>query len=69
VYQRNRVHEYWIVDLRARVPERWRPLDVAPEILRDADAFVWSPAGSTEPLVLRLHELFDAARVREGDDV
>ena len=32
-YQRARVPEYWIVDLDARLIERWRPDDARPEIL------------------------------------
>jgi Uma2 family endonuclease len=34
-YQRMRVPEYWIVDLDARLIERWMPADERPEILRD----------------------------------
>jgi len=33
IYQRAGVGEYWIVDLDARVVERWSPLDERPEIL------------------------------------
>jgi Uma2 family endonuclease len=33
IYQRAGVGEYWIVDLDARLIERWRPDDVRPEIL------------------------------------
>ena len=33
IYQRAGVSEYWIVDLDARLIERWRPGDVRPEIL------------------------------------
>lgn len=34
-YQRARVPEYWVVDLDARLIERWRPDDARPEILTD----------------------------------
>ncbi len=40
-YQRARVSEYWIVDLDARLIERWRPDDQRPEIL--AERIVWQP--------------------------
>lgn len=33
IYQRAGVGEYWIVDLDARLVERWRPDDTRPEIL------------------------------------
>ena len=42
-YQRAGVAEYWIVDLDARVIERWRPADERPEML--ADRLRWSPGG------------------------
>src|SRR2546428_4364189 len=35
IYQREGVTEYWIVDLDARLVERWRPDDERPEILRE----------------------------------
>jgi Uma2 family endonuclease len=34
-YQRARVPEYWVVDLDARLIERWRPEDERPEILSE----------------------------------
>lgn len=57
-YQRAGVEQYWIVDLDARLIERWHPDDVSPEIL--ADTLAWLPTGATEPLTLNLHELFAA---------
>lgn len=50
--------EYWIVDLDARVVERWRAQDERPEII--ADRLVWEVAGA-EPFVLDLGPFFDAA--------
>ena len=40
-YQRIGVAEYWIVDLEARLIERWRPNDDRPEIL--TASLVWEP--------------------------
>ena len=60
-YLANGVIDYWIVDLDARIVERWRPAQETPEILRDA--IEWSPAGR-EPLRIDLPALFD--RVESG---
>jgi len=54
-YQRYGV-EYWIVDLDARLVERWdvgadRPLIVT-------EAVTWQPPGAREPIVISVHELF-----------
>lgn len=57
-FQRAGVEQYWIVDLDARLIERWRPDDVSPEIL--ADELTWHPSGADEPLELNLHDLFAA---------
>lgn len=54
-YQRN-VPEYWIVDLDARLIERWRPADVRPEIL--THSLEWLPPGATEPLHIDLASYF-----------
>lgn len=56
LFQRVSVPEYWIVDVEARLVERWRPGDERPEIL--SDALVWHPAGAGEPLVIDLPNLF-----------
>lgn len=39
IYQEVGVTEYWIVDLDARLVERWKPPDRRPEIVDDALAF------------------------------
>jgi len=39
-YQRARIDEYWIVDLDARLIERWRPDDDRPEVT--SDRLVWT---------------------------
>jgi len=49
------VPDYWIVDLDARVVERWTPNRETPEIHRDR--IVWSPGGGS-PLVVDLPALF-----------
>jgi Uma2 family endonuclease len=56
LYQRERVPEYWIVDLDARIVERWRPTDARPEIL--VEALTWLPSGASEPFVMKLAEYF-----------
>ena len=56
-YLANGVEEYWIVDLEARVFERWIPTSETPEILRDRIS--WSPT-SHEPMTIELPEWFSA---------
>ena len=55
-YQRAGVPEYWVVDLDARLVERWRPTDSRPEIL--TDRLAWEPTGAAEPLDLDLTNYF-----------
>ena len=55
LYQRH-ADEYWIVDLDARLIERWRPGDVRPEVLDETLA--WQPAGAAEPLVIDIQAYF-----------
>ena len=55
LYQRN-VPEYWIVDLDARLVERWRTGDDRPEII-DA-ALEWRPEGASSPFVLDVARFF-----------
>ena len=54
-YQRYGV-EYWIVDLEARLLERWMPDSDRPEIL--TDAISWMPTGATSALRLDLAPMF-----------
>jgi Uma2 family endonuclease len=56
LYQRERVPEYWIVDLDARLIERWRPEDERPEIL--AEQLDWQPDPSHPPVVIDLPAFF-----------
>jgi len=55
-YQRAGVHEYWIVDLDARLIERWTPSRARPDILRET--LRWAPAGATAPLEIALPSFF-----------
>jgi Uma2 family endonuclease len=56
IYQSQGVPEYWIVDLDARVVERWRPGDERPEIL--ADTVAWAPRADATPLEIDLPRYF-----------
>ena len=55
-FQRAKVPEYWIVDLDARLVERWRPGDRRPEVLEER--LEWRPESSLAPLVLDLPAFF-----------
>ena len=55
LYQRAGV-EYWIVDLEARLVERWRPGDERPEIL--TEQVEWLPEPGIVPLMIDLAAFF-----------
>jgi Uma2 family endonuclease len=55
-YQRAGVAEYWLVDLDARVVERWRPGDTRPEILDQV--LDWQPDPSVPALEVDLAGYF-----------
>ena len=55
LYQRH-VSEYWVIDLNARLVERWMPNDDRPEHI--VDTLVWHPQGASEPFVLELPGYF-----------
>ena len=55
LYQRAGVGEYWIVDLDARLIERWRPQDTRPEIL--SERVTWK-VGEVPTLELDVGALF-----------
>jgi Uma2 family endonuclease len=57
-YQRAGVQEYWIVDLDARLIERWTPVSEHPEVLNAV--LVWSPHGASESLEIDLVRFFAA---------
>jgi Uma2 family endonuclease len=61
-YQRMGVAEYWIVDVDARMVERWRPGDERPEVI--AEDLSWAPAAGGVPLVIDLPVLFVEALER-----
>jgi Uma2 family endonuclease len=54
-YLENGVEEYWIVDLDARVFERWRPAQETPELLHDR--LEWAPRGH-DPLEIDIPAFF-----------
>jgi Uma2 family endonuclease len=56
VYQDERVPEYWIIDLDARIVERWRPDDARPEIL--GEKLHWNALPEIAPLELDLPAYF-----------
>jgi Uma2 family endonuclease len=56
-YQRH-VPEYWIVDLDARLFERWRPHEDRPEIL--TEILEWHPPGAEQALRIDLGKFFEA---------
>ena len=56
LYQSESVSEYWIVDVDARLFERWRPSDDRPEIL--SETLVWHPAPLVPALEIDLDEFF-----------
>ena len=55
-YQDAGVAEYWIMDLDARLIERWRPGEDRPEIL--TERIEWQPDRAVEPLKVDLVEYF-----------
>ena len=64
-YLRNGVPEYWVVDLDARVVERWRADDPFRAEVLDA-ALEWHPAGAAEPFRLALAPFFAEAHGEAG---
>lgn len=56
LYQQHDVPEYWIVDVDARLVERWRPVDDRAELL--SEELVWRPDLAHPPLVIDLPAYF-----------
>jgi Uma2 family endonuclease len=48
--------EYWIVDLDARLVERWVPEEERPSV--HDEELIWQPAGASAPFVLALAPFF-----------
>lgn len=65
-YQRARTPEYWVVDIDARLVERWRPDDSRPEVL-DA-SLEWRVTPDAPPLVIDLRALWREALFEDGGD-
>ena len=59
-FARAGVPEYWIVDLDARLVERWTPNDERPEILGEDAVLEWMPVGARAPFTLALSPFFAA---------
>jgi len=55
-FQRVGVPEYWVIELDARIVERWHPADDAPEVLRER--LEWRPRGSENAMLLELRAFF-----------
>jgi Uma2 family endonuclease len=58
-YQRAGAPEYWVVDIDARLVERWRPDDVRPEV--HDTVLEWRVTPETAPLVIDLPALWREA--------
>ncbi len=58
LYQKAGVGEYWIVDLDARLVERWQPGDERPEVV--SERLVWNAGPSLAPVPIDLPRLFGA---------
>ena len=58
LYKAQRIPEYWIIDLDARVIERWLPDSMRPEFL--TTTLTWQPVVSNAPLHIDLVTYFRA---------
>jgi len=56
IYMEEAVDEYWIVDLDARLFERWRKGDTRPAVLDET--LEWQPRAEIAPLVIDVSEYF-----------
>lgn len=57
IYQSERVPEYWIVDVNARIVERWRPDDDRPEVI--TEVLEWQPRPDVPPVRMPLEDVFE----------
>ena len=56
LFQRVNVPEYWIVDVEARLVERWRPGDERPDVV--TETLAWRPDPNAPALEIDLPRLF-----------
>ena len=56
MFQSEGVPEFWIVDIDARIVERWRPTDERPEVL--TERLSWQPLPEHPPLLIDLNAYF-----------
>lgn len=56
LYQREQVPQYWIIDVAARLIERWGPDDSRPEIV--VGQLQWHPEPQAPPLEIDLDDYF-----------
>ena len=56
MFQSEGVPEFWIVDVDARIIERWRPTDSRPEVL--TESLTWQPLPEVPALVIDLDAYF-----------
>ena len=66
-FARAGVPDYWIVDVDARLIERWTPTDERPEILGEDDVLTWTPLGAQTPFTLALGPFFEAVLADHPD--
>jgi Uma2 family endonuclease len=59
IYLSEPVDDYWIVDLDARLIERWRHGEERPEVIEDV--ITWQPLASVPALAIDLQALFETA--------
>ncbi len=64
-FQRVEVPEYWVVDLDARVFERWTPGDARPEVIDGT--LTWNPAGAPTAFALDVPHYFAEVH-RDGEE-
>ncbi len=62
LYRQQGIPEYWIVDIDARIIERWRPS--SPHCERHATVFHWQPVATHPPLQINVVQYF---RTVHGD--
>ncbi|MDP9177571.1 MAG: Uma2 family endonuclease [Gemmatimonadota bacterium] len=58
------VPEYWILDVDARIIERWTQGRESPEVCRDS--LVWLPENASVALTIDVPDLFETIRVKSG---